>query len=152
MGSNDTHTVKAFLEAEAYDGPSLIIAYSHCIAHGYDLAFGAEQQKAAVLSGYWPLIRYNPTLRLQGKNPFQLDSKAPAIPLKEYAYQESRYSMLARSNPEAAHTLLELAQGDVDRRWKVYSNHALSNETPDFTAPEPVATTKPAAQNGDRND
>jgi pyruvate-ferredoxin/flavodoxin oxidoreductase len=152
MGSNDTHTVKAFLEAEAYDGPSLIIAYSHCIAHGYDLAFGAEQQKAAVLSGYWPLIRYNPTLRLQGKNPFQLDSKAPAIPLKEYAYQESRYSMLARSNPEAAHTLLELAQGDVDRRWKVYSNHALSNETPEFTAPEPVATTKPAAQNGDRND
>jgi pyruvate-ferredoxin/flavodoxin oxidoreductase len=152
IGSNDTHTVKAFLEAEAYDGPSLIIAYSHCIAHGYDLAFGAEQQKAAVLSGYWPLIRYNPTLRLQGKNPFQLDSKAPAIPLKEYAYQESRYSMLARSNPEAAHTLLELAQGDVDRRWKVYSNHALSNETPDFTAPEPIATTKPAAQNGDRND
>ncbi len=152
MGSNDTHTVKAFLEAEAFNGPSLIIAYSHCIAHGYDLAFGAEQQKAAVLSGYWPLLRYNPTLRLQGKNPFQLDSKAPSIPLKQYAYQETRYSMLARSNPEAAHTLLELAQGDVDRRWKVYSNHALSNETPDLTAPEPAATTKPVPQNGDPND
>ena len=70
MGGSDTHTVKSFLEAEAYDGPSLIIAYSHCIAHGYDMAFGLEQQKAAVNSGYWPLMRYNPALRLEGKNPF----------------------------------------------------------------------------------
>ena len=83
MGGNDTHTVKAFLEAEAHDGPSLIIAYSHCIAHGYDMAFGMNQQKAAVLSGYWPLMRYNPALRKEGKNPFQLDSKAPSIPLKQ---------------------------------------------------------------------
>ncbi len=102
MGSSDTHTVKAFLEAEAHDGPSMIIAYSHCIAHGYDMAFGMNQQKAAVLSGYWPLMRYNPALRKEGKNPFQLDSKAPSITLKQYAYQEARYSMLARSDPEAA--------------------------------------------------
>jgi pyruvate-ferredoxin/flavodoxin oxidoreductase len=124
MGGGDTHTVKAFLEAEAFDGPSLIIAYSHCIAHGYDMVFGMDQQKAAVLSGYWPLMRYNPSLRLEGKNPFQLDSKAPSIPLKKYAYQEARYTMLARSNPEAARDLLRLAQDDVERQWRVYSNRA----------------------------
>jgi pyruvate-ferredoxin/flavodoxin oxidoreductase len=124
MGGGDTHTVKAFLEAEAHPGPSLIIAYSHCIAHGYDMMFGINQQKAAVLSGYWPLIRYNPGLRAEGKNPFQLDSKAPSIPLKQYAYQEARYTMLARSNPEAAAELLQMAQEDVARRWRVYSNRA----------------------------
>ena len=124
MGGSDTHTVKAFLEAEAYDGPSLIIAYSHCIAHGYDMAFGLEQQKAAVNSGYWPLIRYNPALRSQGKNPFQLDSRAPTVPLQRYTSQEARYTMLARSNPEAAKALLKLAQDDVDRQWQVYSNRA----------------------------
>ena len=149
MGGNDTHTVKAFLEAEAYDGPSLIIAYSHCIAHGYDMAFGLEQQKAAVLSGYWPLMRYNPALRLEGKNPFQLDSRAPSISLKKYVYQEARYSMLARSSPQSANHLLELAQGDVDRRWKVYCNHALSNETPDAAQSETVTSTQTTHQNGD---
>ena len=149
MGGNDTHTVKAFLEAEAYDGPSLIIAYSHCIAHGYDLAFGMEQQKAAVLSGYWPLIRYNPLLRAEGKNPFQLDSRAPSIPLRKYLYQEARYSMLARNNPQEADRLFELAQGDVDLRWKVYSNHALGNETPVVSPPETVTSAQHAHQNGD---
>ena len=124
MGGNDSHTVRAFLEAEAHDGPSLIIAYSHCIAHGYDMAFGINQQKNAVLSGYWPLMRYNPALRKEGKNPFQLDSKAPSIPLKQYAYQEARYTMLARSNPEAARELLRLAQDDVERQWRVYANRA----------------------------
>ena len=124
MGSSDTHTVKAFLEAEAHDGPSIIIAYSHCIAHGYDMAFGMNQQKAAVLSGYWPLMRYNPALRKEGKNPFQLDSKAPSIPFKQYAYQEARYSMLARSDPEAARKLLQIAQDDVNRNWHVYQNRA----------------------------
>ncbi|MGD0966283.1 MAG: pyruvate:ferredoxin (flavodoxin) oxidoreductase [Candidatus Acidiferrales bacterium] len=124
MGGDDTHTVKAFLEAEAYDGPSLIIAYSHCVAHGYDMAFGMEQQKAAVRSGYWPLIRYNPALRLEGKNPFQLDSKAPSIPLKQFAYQEGRYTMLTRTHPEAARDLLHAAQDDVERQWRVYSNRA----------------------------
>ena len=120
MGSIDMHTVKAFLEAEAYDGPSIIIAYSHCIAHGYDLTYGMDQQKAAVNSGYWPLFRYNPDLVAQGKNPFQLDSKAATIGLKEYAYNETRYTMLAKSDPEHAKKLLELAQGDVASRWKLY--------------------------------
>ena len=124
MGGNDTHTVKAFREAEAYHGPSLIIAYSHCIAHGYDMAFGLNQQKSAVLSGYWPLMRYNPALREQGKNPFQLDSKAPSIPLKQFVYEEARYSMLARSHPTEARELLRLAQDDVDRQWRVYESRA----------------------------
>jgi pyruvate-ferredoxin/flavodoxin oxidoreductase len=124
MGGSDTHTVKAFLEAEAFDGPSLIIAYSHCIAHGYDMSQGMAQQKAAVLSGYWPLMRYNPQLRLDGKNPFQLDSRAPSIPFKQYAYQEARYTMLERSNPETARELLRLAEDDVHRQWDVYANRA----------------------------
>jgi pyruvate-ferredoxin/flavodoxin oxidoreductase len=124
MGGGDTHTIKAFLEAEAYDGPSLIIAYSHCIAHGYDMVFGMNQQRAAVLSGYWPLMRYNPALNLEGKNPFQLDSKAPSIPLKDYAYQEARYTILARSNPEAAAELLHEAQKDVQGRWSIYDSRA----------------------------
>jgi pyruvate-ferredoxin/flavodoxin oxidoreductase len=124
MGGNDSHTVKAFLEAEAYDGPSLIIAYSHCIAHGYEMSQGMAQQKAAVLSGYWPLMRYNPDLREEGKNPFQLDSRAPSIPFKQYAYQEARYTMLARSSPDTARELLHLAQDDVHRQWGVYSSRA----------------------------
>jgi pyruvate-ferredoxin/flavodoxin oxidoreductase len=120
MGANDTHTVKAFLEAEAYDGPSLIIAYSHCIAHGYDMVYGLDQQKAAVQSGYWPLCRYNPELAKQGKNPLQLDSRAPTLPLEKYIYNETRYTMLAHSNPEAARRLLAEAQREVIRRWKFY--------------------------------
>ena len=128
MGSSDMHTVKAFLEAEAYDGPSLIIAYSHCIAHGYDMAYGLDQQKAAVNSGYWPLFRYNPDLVAQNKNPFQLDSRAASIPLKDYIYNETRYTMLAKSNPDEAKRLLALAQEDVAARWKLY----------DYMAHEPV--------------
>ena len=124
MGGNDTHVIKAFQEAESFEGPSLIIAYSHCIAHGYDMAFGMKQQKAAVLSGYWPLLRYDPRLRHQGKNPFQLDSKAPTIPLRDYVYAEARYSMLARSDPETARTLLRSAQEDVAQRWKIYEARA----------------------------
>ena len=120
MGAGDMHTVKAFLEAEAYDGPSLIIAYSHCIAHGYDLAYGMEQQKAAVNSGHWPLFRYNPDLVAQHKNPFQLDSRAPSVALKDYIYNETRYTMLAKSNPEEAARLLKLAQEDVAGKWKLY--------------------------------
>jgi len=146
MGANDTHTVKAFLEAEAHDGPSLIIAYSHCIAHGYDMSFGLDQQKKAVLSGYWPLMRYNPALRLQGKNPFQLDSKAPSIPLKQYAYQEARYTMLVRSNPEAARELLRRAQDDVEREWRVYSGRAAMagrSESPHIAPVEPEPAPEP---------
>ncbi len=124
MGGNDTHTIKAFQEAESFDGPSLIIAYSHCIAHGYDMAFGMKQQKAAVLSGYWPLMRYDPRVRQQGKNPFQLDSKAPTVPLRDYIYAEARYSMLVRSDPKTARALLRLAEDDVARRWEIYEGRA----------------------------
>ncbi len=140
MGGSDTHTIKALQEAEAHNGPSLIIAYSHCIAHGYDMGFGLNQQKNAVLSGYWPLMRYNPALRLEGKNPFQLDSKAPSISLKQYAYQEARYTMLARSDPKAARELLREAQDDVERQWRVYSNRAAMPgraATPDIAPHEP---------------
>jgi pyruvate-ferredoxin/flavodoxin oxidoreductase len=147
MGANDTHTIKAFLEAEAHNGPSLIIAYSHCIAHGYDISMGLDQQKKAVLSGYWPLMRYNPALRLEGKNPFLLDSKAPSISLKQYAYQEARYTMLLRSDPEAARELLKLAQDDVERQWRVYSNRATMggrSETPHIAPVEQEGTPEPA--------
>jgi pyruvate-ferredoxin/flavodoxin oxidoreductase len=120
MGGSDMQTVKAFLEAEAYDGPSLLIAYSHCIAHGYDLEHGMDQQKAAVNSGYWPLFRYNPGLSAAGKNPFLLDSRAPSVALKDYAYNETRYTMLAKSSPEEAKKLLRLAEEDVASRWKLY--------------------------------
>jgi len=124
MGSSDMHTLKAFLEAEAYDGPSIIIAYSHCIAHGYDLVYGLDQQKAAVQSGYWPLYRYNPDLAKLGKNPFQLDSKPPALPLEKYIYNETRYTMLKHSDPQAAKILLQFAEEDVRNRWRVYQNLA----------------------------
>jgi len=139
MGSSDTHTIKAFTEAEAHDGPSLIIAYSHCIAHGYDMSMGLNQQKNAVLSGYWPLMRYNPGLRAEGKNPFQLDSKAPSIPLKAYAYQEARYTMLVRSDPVAARELLKMAQDDVERQWRVYANRAAMAGRADSPHIAPVA-------------
>ena len=148
LGGNDSHVAKAFQEAEAHDGPSIIIAYASCIAHGYDLVHGLEQQKLAVQSGYWPLMRYNPDLRESGKNPFQLDSKAPAIRLKEYTYREARYTMLARSNPELAAELLVEAQDDVERQWRVYSARAAMpgrGETPNIAPPEkavaPSATT-----------
>ncbi len=139
LGGNDMHVVKAFQEAEAHNGPSIIIAYSSCIAHGYDLVHGLEQQKLAVQSGYWPLMRYNPSLRETGKNPFQLDSKAPSIRLKEYAYREARYTMLARSNPDLAAELLAGAQDDVERAWRVYSARAAMPgraETPNVAPPE----------------
>ncbi len=124
LGANDTQTVKAFLEAEAYPGPSLIIAYSHCIAHGYDLIHGLDQQKAAVKSAYWPLFRYNPALAAAARNPFQLDSQAPSLPLEKYVYSEGRYTMLVQSAPETAALLLTEAQQDVDTRWKLYQHWA----------------------------
>jgi len=141
LGANDSHVVKAFQEAEAHDGPSIIIAYSSCIAHGYDLVHGLEQQKLAVQSGYWPLMRYNPSLREEGKNPFQLDSRAPSIRLKEYTYREARYTMLARSNPEVAAELLKEAQDDVERQWRVYSARASMpgrGDTPNIAPAEVV--------------
>lgn len=123
FGANDAQTIKAFLEAEAHDGPSLIIAYSHCIAHGYDLKYGLQQQQAAVNSGHWPLYRYNP-VQNDGDNPFHLDSKPPSIPLSDYIYREGRYQMLTQSHPDAAAHLLELAKEDVQKRWQAYEKLA----------------------------
>jgi pyruvate-ferredoxin/flavodoxin oxidoreductase len=124
MGANDTHTVKAFLEAEAHDGPSLIIAYSQCIAHGIDMAKGMMQQKLAVESGHWPLYRYDPNLEAEGKNPFQLDSHDPKIPLQDYIYTEGRYRMLKQSDPETAKALCDYAQQAVQHRWQQYKQLA----------------------------
>jgi len=124
MGANDAQVIKAFQEAEAFNGPSLIIAYSSCISHGYNLIHGLEQQKLAVQSGYWPLIRFNPDLDKEGKNPLQLDSKAPSIPLEEYIYNENRYKMLTRTMPEEAKKLLKEAQEGILKRWKLYEHLA----------------------------
>ena len=124
MGANDTHTVKAFVEAEAHQGPSLIIAYGQCIAHGIDMAKGMHQQKLAVDSGYWPLYRYDPKLTDQNKNPFQLDSKGPKIPLEDYIYTEGRYRMLQQSDPEVAKFLLGQAKKSVQSRWEQYKQLA----------------------------
>jgi pyruvate-ferredoxin/flavodoxin oxidoreductase len=124
MGANDAHSIRAVREAESYEGPSLVIAYSHCIAHGFDLSKGLDQQKLAVDSGYWPLYRYDPRLVAEGKNPFQLDSKPPRIRLEDYIYNETRYSMLTRSNPEAAADLLAEAQKAVQERWRRYEQMA----------------------------
>ena len=125
MGSNDMQTIKAFNEAEAYDGPSIILAYSHCIAHGYDLVHGLDQQKLAVQSGHWPLFRYNPGTE-PGQATFVLDSRAPSIPLEQYIYNETRYTMLRQSDQEEAKLLLVEAQQDVTDRWKRYE--ALAQE------------------------
>ncbi len=122
MGANPQQTLLAMREAEEYQGPSLILAYSHCIAHGYDMADGMKQQKLATASGYWPLIRYNPTLRAAGKKPFVLDSPRPSIPLQEYAYNEMRYKILQRTNPEEAEKLMQSAQELVERRWQTYEH------------------------------
>ena len=113
-------TLKAFIEAEAYDGPSLIIAYSHCIAHGIDMSKGMDQQKLAVHSGYWPLYRFDPRLSEEGKNPLQLDSRAPSVPIKQFAYNETRYRMLRLSDEARAGKLLAQAQDDVNARWELY--------------------------------
>ncbi len=130
MGASDTQTLKAFLEAEAHPGPSLIIAYSQCIAHGIDMAKGMHQQKLAVESGHWPLYRFNPKLENEGKNPFVLDSHDPKIPLQDYIYTEGRYRMLQRSDPESAKVLLEHAQQSVNHRWRQYKQLALQNPKP----------------------
>jgi pyruvate-ferredoxin/flavodoxin oxidoreductase len=124
LGASDGQALKALLEAEAHDGPALVLAYSHCIAHGYDLAHGAFQQKAAVQSGYWPLLRYNPALAAQGKNPLVLDSGPPTLALQKYAYNESRYTMLAQSDPPTAADLLRQAEEDVRRRRRLYEHLA----------------------------
>jgi len=124
LGANDQQTLTALLEADAYPGPSLVIAYSHCIAHGYDLKYGLEQQKLAVASGAWPLYRYNPLLADEGKNPLILDSKDPSVPIEQYAYNETRYKMLVQTDEQRAEMLIKLAQKDANRRWELYRQMA----------------------------
>ncbi|MBN3041047.1 MAG: pyruvate:ferredoxin (flavodoxin) oxidoreductase, partial [Candidatus Omnitrophica bacterium] len=122
IGVNPMQTIKAFLEAEKYDGPSIIIAYTHCIAHGINMTEALDQQKKAVASGDWILLRYNPELLKEKKNPLQLDSKAPSIPLEEYIYNENRFKALKTIDPERASSLLKSAQEEVNRRFKVYEH------------------------------
>ena len=125
FGANPQQAMLAMREAQAYDGPSLILAYSHCIAHGYDLKDALTQQNNAVASGYWPLMRYNPILRKKKLNPFILDSLRPVIPLKEFAYKELRYKVLTQTNPREAEELMSLAQEMVNQRWKNYEEMAI---------------------------
>jgi pyruvate-ferredoxin/flavodoxin oxidoreductase len=129
MGANPQQTLLAMREAEEYPGPSIILAYSHCIAHGYDLKDGLKQQKLAALSGYWPLIRYNPALASVGRKPFVLDSPRPTVPLEDYAYNEMRYKVLLKTNPEEAKVLMRGAQELVDRRWQTYEHMAQQEPT-----------------------
>ena len=124
MGADPQQTLKAFREAEAYDGPSLIIAYSHCIAHGIEMRDGLGQQYRAVASGYWPLIRYDPVARAGGGNPFLLDSPRPRIPLADYTHRELRYRALGNTDPAEAERLAGLAQQAVDQRWEIYEEMA----------------------------
>ena len=125
MGADPQQTLKAFREAESYDGPSLILAYSHCIAHGIDMRKGLDQQYAAVASGHWPLMRFNPVLRMAGRNPFLLDSPRPRMPLRRYHEKELRFRMLAQTDPEAAERMLEYGQEQVNRRWAEYEEMAM---------------------------
>jgi pyruvate-ferredoxin/flavodoxin oxidoreductase len=124
MGASDQQTLNALLEADAYNGPSLVIAYSHCIQHGYDLRKGLDQQRLAVQSGIWPLYRYNPAAIAEGKNPLTIDSKDPTIPIEQYAYNETRYRMLLQSDEQRAEALIKLAQKDIRGRWDLYRQMA----------------------------
>ena len=121
MGARDEHTLKAFIEAEKYDGPSLIIAYSHCIAHGIDMAKGLQHQKVMVDAGQWLLYRYHPDRAAAGQNPLQLDSRGIKRPVRDFLEMENRFNQLTKSDPEASRQLFEAAQRDVDTRWQMYS-------------------------------
>lgn len=124
MGANPQQTLDALREAETYSGPSLVLAYSHCIAHGIDMQQGLDQQSRAVHSGYWPLVRYNPELRRVGEPPLTLDSVRPSISFRAYAERELRYRMLLLSDPTRGEVLLRAAQEAVDRKWRHYEDLA----------------------------
>ncbi len=141
MGAKDEHTLKAFLEAEAYDGPSIIIAYSSCIAHGIDMTTAMTDQKVAVESGQWLLYRYNPEKATAGENPLALDSRAPTRKVQEYLLQQTRFKMLTKSKPEDAERLWKLAQSDVEQRYKMYEYMAARK-----TATAPTVKDVAAAQ------
>jgi len=143
MGAKDEHTLRVFLEAEAYDGPSLIIAYSHCIAHGINMTTAMQNQKMMVDAGQWLLYRYHPERAESGQNPLQLYSRAPKKKVKEFMYSENRFRLLTNSNPQAAEELLHLAQENVDARYAMYEYLASRSFSPNgngHTEPEPEAT------------
>ncbi len=121
FGAKDEHTLRAFIEAEAYDGPSLIIAYSHCIAHGIDMAAALQHQKTMVDSGQWLLYRYNPSRAAANENPLQLDSRGIKVPVEQFLNMENRFNQLLKGDGEEAKHLFEAAQHDVDMRWRMYS-------------------------------
>jgi pyruvate-ferredoxin/flavodoxin oxidoreductase len=123
-GANMTQLVKAMREAEAYEGPSLVIAYSHCIAHGIDMMTATDLHEDAEQSGFWPLFRFNPDLAEQGKNPLQMDSKAPSEDIEEFAYKQNRFRSLRASDPDRAEKLIEALREDVITRWKFYEQMA----------------------------
>ena len=142
FGAKDHQTVKAFLEAEAHPGPSLLIAYSHCIAHGYDMALGCEQQKLAVDSGVWPLYRFDPRRAEEGQAPFQLDSAPPRIRVEQFMKNENRFRMVERLGKDRAKQLAAAAQRETDRRFRQYQQLAAMTPAPTpaaETAPEPKA-------------
>jgi pyruvate-ferredoxin/flavodoxin oxidoreductase len=139
LGADDAHTLKAFLEADAWPGPSLVIAYSTCIAHGIDMTTSMRHQRDAVRSGFWPLWRYHPGSDLH-ERPFRLDSRAPSLPLREFAEQEARFAMLLRADPKRGERLLELAQADADERWRHYTQLAgIERRMPGAAPPTPLA-------------
>jgi pyruvate-ferredoxin/flavodoxin oxidoreductase len=123
LGADDRHTLNAFLEADAWEGPSLIVAYSTCIAHGIDMARSMTHQRDAVRSGFWPLYRFHPGLERHA-HPFHLDSRPPSIPLRDFVASEARFAVLERSDPERARHLLTLAQADAEERWRFYQQMA----------------------------
>ena len=133
MGADPQQTLRAFREAEAYDGPSLLIAYSHCIAHGIEMRDGLDQQYKAVASGHWPLLRYDPLVRAEGGNPFLLDSPRPRLALSDYRKQELRFRSLTNTEPAEAERLAELAQQTVYQRWVTYEEMA-TRTAADFPA------------------
>jgi pyruvate-ferredoxin/flavodoxin oxidoreductase len=149
IGANEQQTIRALLEAQAWDGPSILIAYSTCIAHGIEMSTSMSHQKEAVSSGYWPLYRFRPS-EDEHTQPLHLDSKAPTTPVKDFMMAETRFSMLTRSDPERAKHLMAMAQADADERWHFYSQAAgiertvpSEHEGADEGADE--ATTQPAS-------
>ena len=138
LGASDAQTVKALLEADAWPGPSLVIAYCTCTAHGMDMSRAMEHMKAAVKSGYWPLYRFRPTAAAEGQ-PFKLDSRAPSIPVREFAESEARFAILGRTHPERYEQLLDLMQADIDERWRYYEQLAAMERT-DASAPADVSS------------
>jgi pyruvate-ferredoxin/flavodoxin oxidoreductase len=144
FGAKDAQTVKAFLEAEAFPGPSMIIAFSHCIAHGYDMAFGLDQQKLAVDTGYWPLYRYDPRAREVGESPLKLESAPPKLELGKYMRNETRFRVVEQQDPERYRQLLARAQNDIRTRWSLYEELARGGSPAGAAAP-PARPSTPAA-------